>query len=93
MPGFITARAAPRLAIATLIATALVAGPLMTGASAYPSSVVAKCRGDYKRLCPQYKKVGDELDSCMRANYRSISNSCMNTLVDAGFAPAAARRK
>ena len=93
MPGFVTARAVPRVAAAALIAGALLAGPLVTAASAYPASVVAKCRGDHKRLCPQYKKLGDELDSCMRANFRSISNSCMNTLVDAGIAPAAARRR
>jgi hypothetical protein len=80
--------AAGLLAVAAVFA---VAG--QSAAASYPSSVVAKCRGDYKRLCPQYKTVGDSLDSCMRSQHRSISNSCMNALVDSGLAPAAARRR
>lgn len=84
---------AVRRTVCLASASLLFAALLPNAAIAYPASVIAKCRGDYKRLCPQYKKPGDALDACMRANYRSISNACMNTLVDAGIAPPLARRR
>lgn len=82
----------PRLAVSMLVA-AFAVSATAGGAAAYPVTVVSKCRGDYKRLCPQYKKLGDELEACMRSNYRAISNVCINSLVDAGLAPSIARRR
>jgi hypothetical protein len=65
---------------------------MAAGASAYPDEVVRKCRGDYKRLCPEHKLNSDELDQCMRSQHRSISTLCINALVDAGLAPSTVRR-
>lgn len=75
------------------VGAALAITVVSTAAFAYPADVIAKCRGDYKRLCPGYKLESDELDACMRSKHRSISSPCLNTLVDNGLAPAVARRK
>jgi hypothetical protein len=75
-----------------LAGVALVAGA-QSDAMAVSQDIVRKCRGDYKRLCPGYKTDSDDLRACMRSQHRSISNSCMNALVDAGEAPASARRR
>ena len=96
-------RHVPRLSVPHMLGLALIAGAVMTAgiasgalvqtAEAYPSGVVQKCRGDYKRLCPSYKLESDELDSCMRSQHRAISTPCINALVDNGLAPYAVRRK
>lgn len=62
-------------------------------AAAFSKAVTAKCKADYRRLCPGYKTDSGELRSCMRAKHPAISNSCMNALVDAGEAPPSARRR
>jgi hypothetical protein len=81
--------AAASLAMLAALMTALT----LTPADAYPPDVIRKCKGDYRRLCPTYKLHTQELRSCMRSQHRSISNICMNALVDAGEAPMSARRK
>jgi hypothetical protein len=82
-----------RCTVPSVVAAIMLMGTAFSSAVAYPADVVRKCRGDYKRLCPQYKKAGADLDACMRSSYRSISGSCMNSLVDAGMAPPFARRR
>lgn len=88
-------RIAFRLPVLALLAAGLVAGITFapTDAAAVSKSVKRKCSGDYKRLCPGYKIGSDDLRACMRTKHRAISNSCINALVDAGEAPASARRR
>lgn len=84
---------AARLRCAAAVVGGLAVLAAAGGAGAYPDEVVRKCRGDYKRLCPDYKLNSDELDACMRSQHRLISTICINTLVDNGLAPVTARRR
>lgn len=88
-------RIAFRLPVLALLAAGLVAGATVapSDANAVSKAVERKCRGDYKRLCPAYKTASDALRACMRSQHRAISNGCINALVDAGEAPASARRR
>lgn len=82
--------------VVLLGSAAVVAGSWLLApqtAEAYSKTVAAKCKGDYKRLCPAYKVGTNDLEACMRSNHRAISNSCMNALVDVGEAPPSARRR
>ena len=81
------------LGFAALAAVSAFSVTSATDAAAFSKAVTAKCKSDYKRLCPAYKVDSDGLRACMRSNHRAISNKCMEALIDAGEAPASARRR
>ncbi len=53
-------------------------------AQAFNKKVESACRGDYKRLCPQYKPSSPQLRACMEAKAYEISNKCVTALIDTG---------
>ncbi|MFZ4809351.1 MAG: hypothetical protein ACOYLQ_19020 [Hyphomicrobiaceae bacterium] len=81
------------LGLAAVVAVSVLNVTAATDAAAFSKAVTAKCKADYKRLCPAYKVDSDGLRACMRSNHRAISNKCMEALIDAGEAPASARRR
>ena len=80
-------RSALLLAIAgaagVALALTLMAG---SGEAAYSKRVQAACKGDYKRLCPNYKTGSLQLRACMEAKSDQISSGCIDALIDSGEA-------
>ena len=67
--------------ISGLLVTCLaLAGP----AAAFNKKVERACKGDYKRLCPQYKTSSAQLRACMEAKAYEISEKCVTALIDSG---------
>ncbi|HXF52768.1 MAG TPA: hypothetical protein VNK52_01470 [Hyphomicrobiaceae bacterium] len=52
--------------------------------AAYSKRVEAACKGDYKRLCPNYKAGSLQLRACMEAKAAQISSGCIDALIDSG---------
>jgi len=75
-----------RLLVAALAAAASLAALMAAGASeaAYSKRVEAACKGDYKRLCPNYKAGSLQLRACMEAKAAQISSGCIDALIDSG---------
>ena len=61
---------------------ALLSGP--DAGLAYSKKVEKACKGDYKRLCPQYKPASAQMRACMEAKSNEISNVCIQALIDDG---------
>jgi len=57
---------------------------LANGAEAFNAKVQRACKGDYKRLCPQYKVGSPQLRACMEAKSSDISSNCITTLIEEG---------
>jgi hypothetical protein len=57
-----------------------------SGEAAYSKRVQAACKGDYKRLCPNYKTGSLQLRACMEAKADQISSGCIDALIDSGEA-------
>ncbi len=53
-------------------------------ASAFNKKVERACKGDYKRLCPQYKSSSPQMRACMEAKSYEISQKCVTALIDSG---------
>lgn len=53
-------------------------------ANAFNKKVENACKGDYKRLCPQYKPSSPQLRACMEAKGNEISSKCVQALIDTG---------
>lgn len=68
------------LAPALMLTCLALPGP----AVAFSKSVEKACKGDYKRLCPQYKSNSPQLRACMEAKSGEISNKCVTALIDSG---------
>jgi hypothetical protein len=86
----------PSRAAALLAAALSVAGMFAATAGtadAYSERVRRACKGDYHRLCGQYKPESAQLRSCMEANAFSISGPCISALVDAGEVDGSRVRK
>jgi hypothetical protein len=89
----------PRLSRTAVIAAAAIlsaAGFLAATsgtADAYSERVRRACKGDYHRLCGQYKPDSPQVRSCMEANAFSISSPCISALVDAGEVDGSRVRK
>jgi hypothetical protein len=84
-------RVAVRCRSALLLAIAGAAGVALTlmagsGEAAYSKRVQAACKGDYKRLCPNYKTGSLQLRACMEAKADQISSGCIDALIDTGEA-------
>lgn len=67
-----------------ILAPALMLACLAGPAAAFSKSVEKACKGDYKRLCPQYKASSPQLRACMEAKSSEISNKCVTALIDSG---------
>lgn len=65
---------------ALLVACFAFAGP----AAAFSKKVEKACKGDYKRICPQYKANSPQLRACMEAKSYEISEKCVTALIDSG---------
>jgi hypothetical protein len=79
----------PRLSRAVYcVALALSAAAIIAAASgtadAYSDRVRRACKGDFHRLCGQYKAETAQGRACMEANGWSISGPCIDALVDSG---------
>ena len=59
---------------------------------AYSDRVNASCQNDYYSFCSQHPVGSTTLRRCMEANGRSLSQRCVNALVDAGEIPRKYRR-
>jgi hypothetical protein len=61
-------------------------------ASAFSDRVNQSCKNDYYSFCSQHPVGSTTLRRCMESNGRSLSQRCVNALVDAGEIPRKYRR-
>ena len=55
-----------------------------TADAAVGDKVKKACKGDYQRLCPNYKVGSNQLRACMEAKQSDISWDCIQALIDSG---------
>jgi len=74
-------------AVARAVAAILLLATTAPGAQAYSARVNAACEGDYYRLCSAYEVGSTSLSRCIEASRRSLTQRCIDALVDAGMVP------
>jgi hypothetical protein len=82
-----------RFVVAAVVSAASLFAATADSANAYSERVRRACKGDYHRLCGQYKVDSAQLRSCMEANAFSISSPCITALVDSGEVDGSKVRK
>jgi hypothetical protein len=76
----------PIVALSALVAVAALALAGLTSPADAAINVKVKkaCKGDYQRLCPNYKVGSSQLRACMEAKQFEISSGCVDALIDSG---------
>ena len=78
---------APMLTLATVTTTWALLAAALQPAKAYSDTVTAQCSSDYQNYCSQHPLGSSALRYCFEANRNSLSQQCINALVDAGEVP------
>jgi hypothetical protein len=73
-----------RSVIAAVLSAAGLFAATADTADAYSDRVRRACKGDFHRLCGQYKPESSQGRACMESNGFSISSPCIDALVDSG---------
>jgi len=70
--------------LSTIVLAAALTALSYPAAAQYSAAVKGACKADYKRFCKAFAVEDPGLKKCMDQAGRSLSQTCVQTLVDSG---------